>query len=213
MTNIRPDTRIIIIYYYRMREFCPHCSKTINACYCHKITKFNNLSKIIILQHPSETKHALNTARIAALSFKNCEIITGEDFTLHNRLNSILQANDCYLLFPSDAAQTVSAFKEKQITLIVLDGSWKKAKKIFYLSKNLHSLPKLQLPSGLKSRYRLRKQPTSGFLSTIEAITYSLNTIEGKDYSKAFLAFDYMIEYQIKKMGAIIYKQNYQAES
>lgn len=198
-----------------MRNYCPNCNKTLNACYCHKIVKVKNISKVIILQHPSETKHPLNTARIAALSFQNCEVIIGEDFSDHQKLNKILRNEDCFLLFPSSDAANIQAIrnqanKNKPMTLILLDGSWKKAKKIFYLSKNLHTLTKVQLASEYSSRYRIRKQPSHHYLSTLEALTYALNTLEESDFSRVFEAFDYMIDFQIKKMGSLIYQRNYQ---
>ena len=199
-----------------MREYCQNCHKTLDACYCHKIVKVKNSSKVIILQHPTESKHALNTARIANLSFQNCEIIIGEDFSEHQKLNEILQSENCFLLFPTDQARSVktifSTIKDQKITLILLDGSWKKAKKIYYLSKNLHSLPKVQLTSEHKSRYRLRKQPLGDYLSTLEALTYALNTIEDCDFNRVFEAFDFMIEFQIKKMGELTFQYNYNPE-
>lgn len=200
-----------------MREYCQECYKAKNACYCHKIVSLNNTSHILILQHPNECKHPLNSARIAELSFKNCRIIIGEDFSQNKELNEILKNDNCCLLFPSDDAQKVSHYsisckdapEGKKPTLILIDGTWRKAKKIFYLSKNLHSIPKICLSSNYKSRYRIRKQPTNNYLSTLEALTYSLNILENNDFTSVFEAFDYLIEFQIKKMGQQVYLKNY----
>ena len=45
---------------------------------------------LLILQHPKETRHPLNSARIAQLGIRNCEILVGEDFTENDRLQNLL---------------------------------------------------------------------------------------------------------------------------
>ena len=47
--------------------------------------------ELIILQHPSEVKNAIGTARILDLSLPHCQIIIGENFTEDNVLNNILK--------------------------------------------------------------------------------------------------------------------------
>lgn len=193
-----------------MRNYCEHCFKVIDACYCQKIIKYNTSTKIIILQHPSETKHAINTARIAHLSFNNSLLYIGEDFSQHEELNQHIQNETCYLLFPSETSTAIEEFDAKtNITLIIIDGQWKKAKKILYLSKNLQKLPTLQFNLKHTSRYQIRKTPKPGYISTLEATTYALEQIEHKDFSKVFEAFDYMINYQIEKMGLEVFQKNY----
>lgn len=193
-----------------MRDYCLTCLKVKEACYCHKIQKQTNISNVIILQHPSETKHAINTAKIAELSYNYCSIFIGEDFSNHNELNSLIKERNCYLLFPSNKSLGIEQFTSSSpITLIVIDGTWKKAKKILYLSKNLQSLNMLQLSNNYSPRYKIRKGPGDGYLSTLEAITYALEQIDQDNFSSVFEAFDYMINFQIKKMGKTIFKQNY----
>jgi len=60
-------------------------------------------------------------------------------------------------LYPQDNAQLITAVdkevfnKEENNCLILLDATWKKAYRMYMLSKNLHSITKLQLPTGYKS--------------------------------------------------------------
>jgi DTW domain-containing protein YfiP len=193
-----------------MRENCPRCLRTKAACYCEHIHEVNNHTQLVILQHPSEQKHPLNTGRIAHLSFKNSYLWKGENFSHHEELNRLIGQGDCFLLFPGEKASTIGNDIKTQIkTLILLDGTWKKAKKIFYLSSNLQQLPRLQLKSGITSRYRIRKEPKSHYLSTLEAAAYALGQLEDTDFSPVFRPFDTMIDYQIKKMGKEVFQKNY----
>ena len=95
--------------------------------------------------------------------------------------------------------------------LIVIDATWRKAKKIWALSKNLHDLPAIKLSDDYVSRYRIRKVPADGYLSTVEAITFSLADIENKPtkYQPMLEMFDQIIDEKIDSMGKDVYRQNY----
>ena len=94
--------------------------------------------------------------------------------------------------------------------MIVPDGTWRKARKLLHLNPGLASLPRATLPEGLVSRYRLRKAPTPGALSTLEAIVTALNLLEGDGRFDALLKpFDAMIEAQIAAMGAEVFQRNH----
>ncbi|XP_022936180.1 uncharacterized protein LOC111442857 isoform X1 [Cucurbita moschata] len=87
------------------------------------------------------------------------------------------------LLFPSDNAFTVndddvhsSDFHVNN--LIVLDGTWAKAKRMYNENPWLRLLPHMKLDLEKMSLYsEVRRQPKTGFLSTIESIVYALKVI------------------------------------
>ena len=62
------------------RPQCPRCTRPAERCLCALIPRLASRSRILILQHPSEVKHALNTARLAALGLCNAELLVGEVF-------------------------------------------------------------------------------------------------------------------------------------
>ncbi|CAJ2634029.1 unnamed protein product [Trifolium pratense] len=82
------------------------------------------------------------------------------------------------LLFPSDNAVSVSdlddvGFEVKN--LIVLDGTWAKAKRIYSENPWLNILPHLKLEVNEMSLYgEVRNQPKAGYLSTIESVVFAL---------------------------------------
>jgi DTW domain-containing protein YfiP len=46
---------------------CPRCLRPQSHCLCPLIPSLDSRTRVLLLQHPSEVNHALNTARLAAL--------------------------------------------------------------------------------------------------------------------------------------------------
>jgi DTW domain-containing protein YfiP len=140
--------------------------------------------------------------------------MTGEDFNSDLKLNTLLcdPSNECALLYPGESAVTLdSNFKARELThIILIDGTWRKAKKIFMLSKNLQTLPLLKLSPAEKTDYRIRKAPSENSLSTLEAAVMALHFLEPDlNTTPAIVSFQKMIDIQINKMGREIYQTNY----
>lgn len=195
------------------RQHCPRCTRPAERCLCALIPHIASRTRVLILQHPSEVRHALNTARLAALGLSNAELLVGEVF---ESLPALLQQSGyrpC-LLFPGEPAQPLLQFteqrRERPLLLVVPDGTWRKARKLLHLNPLLADLPRVVLATGLQSRYRLRKAPMPGALSTIEAIVAALNTLEPDSCFDALLApFEVLIEGQIAAMGEQVYQRNH----
>ncbi|XP_057975866.1 uncharacterized protein LOC131163181 [Malania oleifera] len=82
------------------------------------------------------------------------------------------------LLFPSEKSIGVEDIDFDVKNLIVLDGTWAKAKRIYIENPWLKLLPHLKLDLGKMSMYsEVRLQPKAGYLSTIESIVYALKTV------------------------------------
>lgn len=60
--------------------------------------------------------------------------------------------------------------------LIVIDGTWKKANKIFHTHSELHTLPRCDI-QHVKNQYKIRKSPSEQHLSTLEAIYFGLHQL------------------------------------
>lgn len=195
------------------RARCPRCQRPLDHCLCPLIPELPSHTRVLVLQHPDEARHALNTARLAVLGLQNAELQVGEDFT---DLQLQLQRSDAeaWLLFPGEDARQASGLARPagERWLIVPDGTWRKARLLLYLNPWLQALPRLTLPEGLHSRYRLRKAPGPGALSTIEAISLCLGELEGRDYSALLRPFEALIEGQIAAMGEDTYRRNHQQD-
>ncbi|MBC9000173.1 DTW domain-containing protein [Pseudomonas sp. N40(2020)] len=193
------------------RPQCPRCLRPQTHCLCALIPSLDSRTRVLLLQHPSEVNHALNTARLAALGLTNAELIVGEVFedlpTLLNR-----PGYQARLLFPADDAQPVQAYGESEqpLLLVVPDGTWRKARKMLHLNPLLAALPRVTLAEGGVSRYRLRKAPGPGALSTLEAIVQALQTLEAPvSFEPLLRPFEALIDGQIAAMGEEVFQRNH----
>jgi len=198
-----------------MSRYCSQCGKARKACICETIVALDSQVELIILQHPTEEHRPMGTARILSLSLANSRLLVGEDFRHHDELNQLLAEPDVqhFVLYPNDLSQCVSQMKfqsDKKIRVILLDGTWKKAFKMWQVNTQLHHLPCLHLPEDLKGNYRIRKAPSDNALSTVEAGFHVLSVLQPKnDFSPLMAAFESMIEFQIQQMPQGVYERNY----
>ena len=196
------------------RATCQRCQRPQSYCYCRHLKSVPTGIGIIILQHPSETRHALNTARIAYLGLNNCKLLIGEDFSHHRVLHERLEKQDACLLFPTkDASLASTLFKSTPAPryAIVIDGTWRKARKILHCNPALQALPAITLAPATPSNYRIRKAPSAQSLSTVEAIVNLLRQAENSAtaYQGLLDAFTLLVDNQIHSMGVERYQQNY----
>lgn len=193
------------------RIHCERCLRPQTHCLCALIPRLDSRTRVLLLQHASEVNHALNTARLAALGLRNAELRVGEVFEdLEQWLTQ--PGYRTGLLFPGEGAQALQAYAgdERPWLLVVPDGTWRKARKLLHVNPLLATLPRVTLGALQPSRYRLRKAPGEGALSTIEAVTQALNVLEAPALFDALLRpFDALIEGQIAAMGQQTYERNH----
>ena len=193
------------------RPQCSRCLRPTAHCLCALIPSLDSRTRVLLLQHPSEVSHALNTARLAALGLNNAELIVGEVF---EDLPALLNRPGyrARLLFPGEDAQPMQAYDDadEPLLLVVPDGTWRKARKMLHLNPLLAALPRVTLAEGGVSRYRLRKAPGPGALSTVEAIVQALETLETPaTFAPLLKPFEALIEGQIAAMGEETYQRNH----
>jgi DTW domain-containing protein YfiP len=185
---------------------CPQCKIQMKLCFCSDIEPVENKIKVSIIMHHREEHLTTNTAKLATRMLKNSKIcmrgLIDHPFVLSDL--DILDDETPYFLFPStDAAILDEKFIElntdKKIHLIVPDGTWNQAKKVYRREKDLHFIKCVKLPNGISSHYRLRKAPRADGVCTFEAISYSLNILESNTiHQKLMHVFDVMVERFIK---------------
>lgn len=85
-----------------------------------------------------------------------------------------------------------------RLRLIVLDGTWRKSRKMLYLNPLLQQLPRLALTDMPASRYRIRKAHRPDQLSTLEATCAALAQLEGSAalFEPLLAAFDGFVAQQ-----------------
>lgn len=193
------------------RSQCSQCLRPTTHCLCALIPSLDSRTRVLLLQHTSEVGHALNTARLAALGLNNAQLVVGEVFEdLPSLLN--VPGYQARLLFPADNAQPLQVYasSDEPLLLVVPDGTWRKARKMLHLNPLLAALPRVTLAEGSVSRYRLRKAPGPGALSTIEAIVQALQVLEAPTSFEALLKpFEALIDGQIAAMGDEVFQRNH----
>lgn len=196
------------------RSSCSRCLRPQAHCLCALIPALDSRTRVLILQHPSEVSHALNTARLAALGLSNAELHVGEVFTDLEQWLARPGYEPC-LLFPGleSSALAVQSAADTPKLLVVPDGTWRKARKLLHLNPLLMTLPKVTLAQVGVSRYRLRKAPAEGALATIEAIAQALETLEApRSYQQLLAPFEALIEGQIQAMGNDTFIRNHKKD-
>lgn len=140
--------------------------------------------------HYRELPLTTNTARLAKLALRNCEIrVRGMQ---KHPVDAVDLATDRgilpLLLYPTeDSAELSLAHAEraldegKKIVLIVPDGNWRQGGKAAKRTPGLEHVHCVRLPPGGPSEYRLRTAPRPDYVSTYEAITRSLGILEGPE--------------------------------
>lgn len=158
-------------------DSCSKCGLPTINCLCDKAPKIKTDAKIWILSTEKEFYRPSNTARLLELVNPNStEIFLWERTKTPEKLISNLN-NEIYepfLLFPIENSETENRkaiYKNtgKTPAFIIIDGTWKEARKIFRRSSYLEKLPIISLEPDFKSKYDLRRGVHEGNLCTIEA--------------------------------------------
>lgn len=158
--------------------------------------------EVLLLQHPAEVAHAKGTARLLHLCLPRSRLEVGEvfDAALLQRWLAAPSASGApvraVLLYPAAAPgalpdptlplQPPPALPAHwhdvpaALRIVVIDGTWRKSRKMLYLNPVLQQLPRLPLTDLPPSRYGpLRKAHAAHQLSTLEATCAALAQVDG----------------------------------
>jgi DTW domain-containing protein YfiP len=203
---------------FKPRGLCTTCLQPEFGCYCAHIQKFDPQIKFVILIHPIELKRRIATGRMSHLCLKNSELIAGQDYSDHPRINELLKdfRYQPLVLYPGMNSQNLTLLEDKAAVLdrektpliFVVDGTWATARKQMRLSENLKTLPRICFTPPGPSQFRVRKQPKAECYSTIEAVHHCIELLgpaAGFDLATAahenlLFVFEKMVERQLEFM-------------
>lgn len=198
------------------RPVCIRCLRPQRTCICHWCTPTAHVVEVLILQHPLEVEHAKGSARLLNLSLPDSRLVVGEAFD-EQELQTLLHApfspgadrRHAILLYPdtpegASMAQPsmpsdVPWTEPEKLRLVVLDGTWRKSRKMLYANPPLQSLPRLALSDVPASQYLIRKAHGADQLSTLEATCHALMQLEqnGARYAPLLRAFNGFVSQQL----------------
>nr|WP_092696843.1 tRNA-uridine aminocarboxypropyltransferase [Acidovorax soli] len=207
------------------RPRCPACLRPHSACICRWVTPVEHRTEVLILQHPLEVHEAKGTARLLHLSLPHSRMETGEQWdpgVLQPLLAAPWGAPDAsapsrrtLLLYPEapqDAALGLATPppldpawlpRPQRLRLVVLDGTWRKSRKMLHRNPLLQQLPRLPLQTLPASRYRIRTARQPHQLSTLEATCAALAQLEAdaERFAPLLASFDGFVAQQAAWQG------------
>jgi DTW domain-containing protein len=156
---------------------------------------------VLILQHPQEKKEALATAALTRALVSRAELAVGLSWpNLSRALGRSVDPNHWAVLYLGSARPAALGLEQEVLALdrrgepaadqgailrgldgvVVLDGTWKEAKTLWWRNPWLLKLRRLVLNPHRKSRYgRIRREPRREALSTLEAVALLLKHLDG----------------------------------
>jgi len=162
------------------REKCPDCLRLKSLCLCHAITSFEPSVEVVFLQHPLEQNQVKGTAFLTHRCLKGSQFLVGEQFSDEQLSPYLKQNKQTFLLYPPEdgadlpegvnAADIAATECLDSIRILVLDGTWRKTRKMLFLNPALATLPRVQIHPNAPSVYSIRKQKNVMSFSTLEAV-------------------------------------------
>ena len=197
------------------------CLRAQSACICQWITPVDHQVEVLVLQHPLEVDNAKGSARLLCLSLAHSLMVTGEVFD-EGALQVLLsaprntnspsdQVRTPVLLYPP-TPQDMGRLRAApilnlnllevpaQLRLIVLDGTWRKSRKMLHINPLLQALPRLSLRDTPAAYHAIRKAHRPGQLSTLEATCAALAQLENNaaPFKPLLTAFDGFVAQQLR---------------
>ncbi len=166
---------------------CSHCRIHQTLCFCEFMIPIKSENRLSIIMHHREEFLTSNTATLAQKILSNSKLFRrGLQDSPFNFSQLDYNPEELTLyLYPHDDALELNnqnfSFDKKKVHLIVPDGSWTQARKVYRREKGLENIQCVKLPEGLPGEYQLRKTHIEAGFSTYEAIARAYGIIENKD--------------------------------
>ena len=181
---------------------CPHCLKPRTLCVCEGIAPIDNKIALLILQHPQEQDRELGTARLTTLHFSNALLKIGLSWPSLTRILDRPADPRRWAILYLGSVKAAAVLPDREIVvvnrkgtavdhqdaalreiegIVLLDGTWSQAKALWWRNAWMLKCTRVVLGPKRRSRYgRLRREPRSDGLSTLEAAAMLLARLEGK---------------------------------
>lgn len=163
---------------------CKTCHRPAVACVCDRIVSHATVRRVLILQHPQERDAVLGSAQILEASLPQAKIVIGLSWPNFAKAlgEEGADASRWAVLFP-DKESEGNEVTGRGPTLapsglegiVVLDGTWSKAKTLWWRNPWLNKLKRLTLKPKQPSIYgHLRAEPRREYVSTLESVAAAL---------------------------------------
>lgn len=152
---------------------------------CDRVVQFATRVRVLILQHPQERDVLLGSAQILEACLPKAQIVVGLSWrNLAAALNDeTIDPRKWAVLFPDRESEGDHVSTRKGAPLdahdlegiVVLDGTWSKAKTLWWRNAWLNKMNRMTLSPEKPSIYgHLRKEPKRDYVSTLESVAHAL---------------------------------------
>lgn len=177
-----------------VRRVCGRCLRPVVACWCAGLVPVASTTRVVILQHPRERRMPIGTGRMTRLALANSVLHRGVRFA-----SDVVPSGGAALLWPGADARPPSDFAGAPPgTLVVLDGTWREARKLLHRNAFLQRLPRIGFTPAAPSDYRIRRAPAAHCWATVEAVAHGLGVLEDRPTAFAALLdpFRRLVDFQ-----------------
>ena len=170
-------------------EACPECLRPRTQCICAQIRHLRNRIQVVVVQHPQEQLKLHNSAKLLTMALERSKLVVGLSWQNHRAVlgEEALPGNWGVLHLKGEGEgkatdKPLTVFrkgKERGLDtqldgIIVLDGSWKQAKTLWWRNPWLLRLNRISLNPEHPS---LRNQVRADKLCTLEAAAMTLRLL------------------------------------
>ncbi|HSQ62055.1 MAG TPA: tRNA-uridine aminocarboxypropyltransferase [Polyangiaceae bacterium] len=164
---------------------CETCHRPSAACVCDRIVTLPTTRRVLILQHPQEQDALLGSAQILAAMLPKAKLVVGLSWANFASALGEEGADPKHwaVLFPDRDApgngvrdRRGNAIEPSSCEgIVVLDGTWSKAKTLWWRNPWLTKMNRMTLAPAKPSIYgRLRAEPKREYVSTLESVAAAL---------------------------------------
>jgi DTW domain-containing protein YfiP len=173
-------------------DTCSACRRPAVACVCDRIASHPTERRVLILQHPQEQDALLGSAQIVVASLPKAKLVVGLSWKnlAHALGEEEVDARRWAVLFPAhDGGEAAEPLGSARVSgrggasvdphgvhgIVALDGTWSKARTLWWRNPWLLKLNRMTLHPTKPSIYgRLRTEPSREHLSTLESVGAAL---------------------------------------
>lgn len=188
---------------------CYACLRPRSRCRCGERVVLENRTHFLICMHPREWRHQkTGTGRLLHLGLAHSHLVVHEAPGSAPEVTRLLESPTyaAHLVYPGAGSLDLDRgerpdLQGRTLLAILLDGTWRQAKRMFALSPEFHTLPRLSFSPAVPSAFRIKRQPAPHCLSTLEAAVTLMAALkrvglETADGAPLFESFQDMVRFQ-----------------
>lgn len=185
------------------RPTCHRCHRPLELCLCAAVPQIENRTEVVVLQHPRERTHPFGSARMLVSALARSRLLVASRQNGRAIFEPFASSERVALLYPRPDARDLAAITDEAPLdrLVLLDGTWAQAHRLYCDNPWLSSLPHVQLRPERPSRYKVRREPRPECLSTLEAAISALGLLEGDPvrFEPLLTVFERMNDEQLER--------------